>query len=154
MTSRRRARMSSRVGFTLIEMLAVLAIIALIAGLSTQLARPPAPRLRVEAAARALCAAARATRSRAIATRQETTLFFDLARKTFYSPAGGETALPSEARVDVSFATGQRRSGSGAGIVFFPSGGSTGGDITIEISGNRAIIEVNWLTGATRCSLA
>ncbi|MGA2795048.1 MAG: prepilin-type N-terminal cleavage/methylation domain-containing protein [Roseiarcus sp.] len=95
MTRRRRARGNPRAGFTLIEMLAVLAIVALIAGLSTQLARPPVPRLRVEAAARALCATARATRMRAIATR----------------------------------------------------------DITIEISGNRAAIDVNWLTGATRCSL-
>jgi general secretion pathway protein H len=110
MTRRRRARGNPRAGFTLIEMLAVLAIVALIAGLSTQLARPPVPRLRVEAAARALCATARATRMRAIATRQEATLFF-------------------------------------------PGGGSTGGDITIEISGNRAAIDVNWLTGATRCSL-
>ncbi len=153
MTRPRRARGNPRAGFTLIEMLAVLAIVALIAGLSTQLARPPVPRLRVEAAARALCATARATRMRAIATRQEATLSFDLARKTFSSPVGGETALPSEARVDVSVASGQRGGGAQAGIVFFPGGGSTGGDITIEISGNRAAIDVNWLTGATRCSL-
>jgi len=136
------------------EMLAVLAIVALIATLSTQLVRPPAPRLRVEAAARALCATARATRMRAIATQQEATLSFDLARKSFSSPVGGETILPNEASLAVSLATGQRGGDALAGIVFFPGGGSTGGDVTIELAGARASIEVNWLTGVTRCVIA
>lgn len=153
MSPYRRPRGGPGAGFTLLEMLAVLAIVALIASLSTQLVRQPAPRLRVEAAARALCATARATRMRAIATRQEATLSFDLARKTFASPVGRETALPNEAQLDVTVANGQRGGGGLAGIVFFPGGGSTGGDVTIEIAGNRATMEVNWLTGATRCRI-
>lgn len=135
------------------EMLVVLAIIALIAGMSSQLARPPSPKLRVEAAVRALCSAARATRVRAIATNQETTLFVDVAHKTFRSAVVAETTMPSEARVSLTVANGQRQGREGGAIVFFPSGGSTGGDVSIDFAGNRAHVGVNWLTGATTCDL-
>jgi general secretion pathway protein H len=135
-------------------MLAVLAIVALIATLSTQLVRPGAPRLRVEAAARALCAAARATRMRAIATNQETTMLFDLARKTFSSPVVGETAIPSDARVELNVSSSLRLNPTSGGIVFYPGGGSTGGDVLIELSGVRAMMSVNWLTGETRCDVS
>jgi general secretion pathway protein H len=146
-------RRASRAGFTLIEMLAVMALVALIATLSTQLARPPSPRLRVEAAARALCAAARATRARAIASNEDARLVVDLARKTFSSSAVATTALPGDAHIDVTIANAQREAGDGVGVVFFPGGGSTGGEITLEIAGNRASVDVNWLTGETRCGL-
>ena len=135
-------------------MLAVLAIIALLAGLSTQLVRPAAPRLRLEAAARGLCAALRATRARAISANEEATFVVDLARKSYSSPSVRETLLPAEMRVEVSVAQGLRNSDGNSGLKFYPSGGSSGGDITLEIGGNRATIEVNWLSGATRCDVS
>ena len=90
---------------------------------------------------------------RAVATNEAMALTLDLTRKTFLSPAIAETALPDEAQVRISIASEQRSAGAKAGIVFFPGGGSTGGDITIEMGGNRAEIAVNWLTGETRCGL-
>ena len=143
-----------RGGFTLLEMLAVLAIIALLAGLSTQLVHPAAPHLRLEGAARGLCAALRATRARAISSNEEATLVVDLARKSYFSPSVHETLLPAEMRVQVSAAKGQRDFGENAGLKFFPSGASSGGDIILEIGGNRATIQVNWLTGGTRCDVS
>jgi len=154
MTAHFRVRSPRRAGFTLIEMLAVLAILALVAGLSTQLARPPSPRLRLEAATRALCSAARATRMRAIATNEETTLFVDLQRKTFHSPVVTETFLPNDARIDLTVAEGKREDRTHAGIAFFHNGGSSGGVIRVDLAGNRATVGVNWLTGATSCELA
>ncbi|ARN82219.1 GspH/FimT family pseudopilin [Methylocystis bryophila] len=143
-----------RGGFTLLEMLAVLAIIGLLAGLSTQLVRPAAPHLRLEGAARGLCAALRATRARAISANEEATLVLDLARKSYSSPSVRETLLPAEMRIEISIAKGQRDFGGNAGLKFFPSGASTGGDITLEIGNNRATIQVNWLSGATRCDVS
>jgi len=145
----------ARGGFTLLEMLAVLALISLLAGLSTQLVRPAAPRLRLEAAARGLCAALRATRARAISTNEEATLVLDLQRKTYSSPSVRETSFPAEARVQASVANGQRDFRENASLMFYPSGGSTGADITLEIGGNRATIQVNWLSGGvTRCDIS
>ena len=154
MSRRRIPFLRRRGGFTLLEMLAVLAIIALLAGLSTQLVRPAAPHLRLEAAARGLCAALRATRARAISVNEEATFVVDLARKSYFSPSVRETLLPAEVRVAVSVAQGLRNSDGNAGLKFYPSGGSSGGDITLEIGGNRATIEVNWLSGATRCDVS
>jgi len=147
-----RTRFKCRAGFTLMEMLVVLAIIGLAAGLASQLVRPPSPKLRVEASARAICSAARAAHARAVAANQETALYLDVGRKSFRSTVTGETTIPAEARINLSVAGDQRRGREGR-IVFFPSGGSTGGDISIDMAGNRAHVGVNWLTGATTCDL-
>ena len=140
-------------GFTLLEMLVVLALIGLISGMSAQLLRPPSPNLRIEAAARALCATLRATRTRAIATNGEAAVTIDLARKSFSSPVGGEAALPREAEVEINVASSQRESRQMAGILFYPDGSSTGGGVILQLSGRRAAIDVNWLTGEAKCGL-
>lgn len=148
----RRLRRQRRAGFTLLEMLVVLAIIGLVAGTATALLRPPSAHLRVETAARGLCAAMRATRMRAIASNEEQALTIDVARRVYFSSAVRESRLPDDASIRVSSAQ-QRRSGSDAKITFFPSGRSSGADIDLDVGGQRATIETNWLTGETRCVL-
>lgn len=152
MNRRPRRRAMARAGFSLVEMLAVLAILALVAGVATQLTRRPSPRLRVESAARALCAALRTTRMRAIASNEELALTIDLRRKAFFSPVVAETALPRDATIDLAVSSRERQGQASAGVSFHPSGGSSGGAVSIVIEGARADIEVNWLTGVTRCA--
>jgi general secretion pathway protein H len=146
-------RASARAGFSLIEMLAALAILGLVAGLATQLGGRPSPRLRVESATRSLCAALRQTRMRAIAGNEEMALTIDLRRKAFFSPVVAETPLPNDARIDLAVSSVERRSRDRADVAFYPSGGSSGGELTIALAGVRAQIAVNWLTGATRCAI-
>ncbi|MBG0808326.1 prepilin-type N-terminal cleavage/methylation domain-containing protein [Methylosinus sp. H3A] len=141
-----------RSGFSLLEMLAVLAIVALLGGMASQFTRRPSPRLRVESATRALCSGLRATRLRAIATASEQALTIDLRRRAFFSMAVAATALPEDAAIELAVSERQRAEPSRAAIVFFPHGGSSGGGLTIALSGARAEIAVNWLTGATRCA--
>jgi general secretion pathway protein H len=142
-----------RAGFSLVEMLAALAILGLVAGLATQLVRRPSPRLGVESAARSLCAALRLTRMRAISANEEMSLTIDLRRKAFVSPVVASTPLPPEAKIDLSVSAVERRNRDSADITFFPTGGSSGGEMSIAIGAARAEIAVNWLTGATRCVL-
>lgn len=149
---RRASVKRSDAGFSMLESLVILAIIALVAGMSTQLLRPPSAKLRVEAAARALCATLRAARSRAVATNRDMSVIIDLDRKTYWSPIAGESALPSDAALTLNVANTQQLSARSGAIAFFPDGSSTGGDLTLEGAGARTKISVNWLTGEAICA--
>ncbi|MCX7898586.1 MAG: prepilin-type N-terminal cleavage/methylation domain-containing protein [Methylocystis sp.] len=143
-----------RAGFTLLETLAALGLLALVMGATMQLLRPPSDRLRVEAAARSLCGALRATHASAMATNSEMEVGVDLRRKVFVSPISGEAALPPDAEIKLNIARPQQLSADGGAIKFFPDGTSTGGDVAIELPGGRAAITVNWLTGEASCASA
>lgn len=152
MTGRWSGRKGRRAGFTVLEMLVALAIVAMAGALAVQLLRPRSPRLRLESSARALCGALRAARSRAIAISAEAVVTFDLDAKTYSSPVGGLGRLPREIALRLNVAHDEAREDAGA-IRFFPDGGATGGDVIMDLGGSRAEISVNWLTGGTTCGL-
>jgi len=149
---RLRPRPRRRAGFTMLESLVVLALVALLAGMSSQLLRPPSARLRLESAARAFCATLRATRARAIAANGEAAVVVDLFSKTYASPVGGVGQLPADASLTLDVASTQRLSERAGAITFFPDGASTGGDVTLQLPEARATIAVNWLTGEASCA--
>jgi general secretion pathway protein H len=139
-------------GFTLLEMLAALALIALAGGAAAQLLRPQSPRLRLEAAARALCGTLKAAQARAEATQAPAVVAIDVNAKTYTSSVGGLGRLPNDTTVTLTLARGETGAAGGA-IKFFPDGGSTGGDIALELEGRAtANISVNWLTGGATCA--
>jgi general secretion pathway protein H len=127
-----RARASA--GFTLIEMLVVLAVLALVLGLVITHGPVRSHRLELDAAARRVAGALRLARSRAIA--EERTIVFAL-------DVGGyrlDRDAPTTWSSDVS-SEGNRR------VVFTPDGGSSGARIVLR-DGDRAVaIGVDWLTG-------
>ena len=148
-----RTRQSSRGGFSMLEMLVALAVMAMAGGLAAQLLRPPSPRLRLDSSTRAICATLRAARSRAIAADAPALVRFDLAGKTYVSSVGGVGSLPKEMNIRLTVAHDES-GGDKAQIRFFPDGGASGGDISLELGGRRAEISVNWLTGGTSCALS
>lgn len=142
-----------RAGFTMLESLVVLALVAMVAGMAAQLLRPPSGRLKLETATRTLCATLRATRSRAIATNSEAAVIVDVYARTYVSPVGKPGTLPAGAVINLDVAHSQHVSGRAGAVTFFPDGASTGADITVLLPDARARIGVNWLTGATTCSV-
>jgi len=141
-----------RQGFTLMETLVALAILALAMSAGSGLLRGPSPRLEAEAAARAMCSAARLTRARALATHQPLSFSVDTERKAYASAAAPQAFLPRGAKIKLTVANSQRASESIGAIVFYPDGESSGGDIALQIGDFIATIGVNWLTGAVTCS--
>ena len=140
-------------GFTLIEMLVVIAIMALIASVSIPVLRRPPEGLRLEASARTLASALRLTRAHAIAGNVDILLSIDADRRTFESPVDHATALDPEISITMTLAAPERRGAAVGGIRFFPDGSSSGGDITLTLGARRAHIAVNWLTGQARLDL-
>lgn len=138
----------------LLEMIVAISIFALVAGVAVPLLRPPPQGLQLESAARALCAALRLTRTRAIATNLEVPLVVDLARKSYRSAAISETHLPQGIDLELTVAASQREGSERGAFLFFPGGGSSGGALKLVLGGKRAMFSVNWLTGEARCEVS
>jgi len=141
-------------GFTLFEMLVVLAIIGLVVALALPNLRGPPDNLRLEAAARTVASALRLSRSQAIARNADVVLTIDADRRIFESSTGPAIQLDHEISVEFIFAAPERRGRAAGGIRFFPDGTSSGGDIVLTLDKRRASISVNWLTGEARLDLA
>jgi general secretion pathway protein H len=125
-------------GFTLLEIIVVLAILGLM--LSLVVSRGPlhSQRLDLDATAREMAASLRLARSRAIVQDRAVTW---VAGPRGFSLDGG---VPRQLPVDVAVVD----SGSiGGAIGFAADGSSSGGHITLQGGERRVAIEVNWLTG-------
>jgi general secretion pathway protein H len=112
-------------GFTLLEMLVVIAVMGLILLLITGYGPPRSHFLEEQAAARDVAAAMRAARGQAIAGGQP--VAFTLPR------------LPAWLAVSVQAPPG--------GIVFAPDGSASGGRVLLDGNGREVVITADWLTG-------
>jgi general secretion pathway protein H len=147
MTRRRHPASSSTpstAGFTLFELLVVLAIIGLIMAITPLLTRNAVQNAQVKAAAETLAADLKWSRQRAISTGQETRIVFDLAARRYTRTADGTSReLPQDVRL-VETARGKSPT---AMVRFFPDGSSTGGRFDI-VRGTRTYeVSVLWPFG-------
>lgn len=117
-------------GYTLAELLAVLAIISLMAMLLPGLIFADSPGLKLRQATDALIVELRSARN-AANLGGEVVSFGDLS----------ELDMPDGIQVEIKGAEG------GRAIYFMPQGGSSGGRILVTSSGLSATIHVDWLTG-------
>jgi general secretion pathway protein H len=136
-------------GSSLIELLVVLAILALVAAIALPGAQMPGqgPSLRLVAAD--IATRLRAARSLAIAQQREVAFSFDSGTRT-YGVAGLGTPRPLPAAVEVSITTARQyvRDAGEARLVFYSDGTSSGGAIRLADQRQRVVIGVAWLTGA------
>jgi general secretion pathway protein H len=133
---------------TLLELLIVLALMALIAGLVIPTFGDGVPTSQLKSSARQLAAGLRVARSEAVAQKREAFLVLDLEGRRFKIDSDPrEYALPP--RVDLKLFTAQQdivnqRTGA---IRFYPDGGSNGGRITVAAGARKFEVDVDWLTG-------
>jgi general secretion pathway protein H len=136
-------------GFTMMELLIVLAIMGIVAafampyfggsGVSTSALR---------GAARELAAGLRYARSEAVSKRHETFVAIDLAGRRFkVADDPAEHALPKDAEIKLFTAQSDIVNDATGAIRFFPDGGSNGGRITVASGDRKFDIDVDWLTG-------
>lgn len=134
-------------GFTLIEIMVVLMLIALVVTLTAVSLGQGLSGSRVRAASRDLVAALRYTRGQAIVSQSEQVLELDLEKFTYTAPKRKPVELPKDMELRLLTAA-QELTGEKAGrIRFYPDGSSTGGRVKL-VRGQRAWdIEIAWLTG-------
>ncbi|MDX2159239.1 MAG: prepilin-type N-terminal cleavage/methylation domain-containing protein [Hyphomicrobiaceae bacterium] len=138
----------SQVGFTLVEVLASLVILALVAGMTLRLARP-GDRLTVGALAAKAASLARRARDRAIATGQDATLRIDLVQRVIIAHGARPLSIPEDVTVEAITSSSEQVAGIG-GIRFFADGSSTGGVIRLGRVGSQHEIRINWFSGRVR----
>jgi general secretion pathway protein H len=141
-------RASATSGFTLLELLVVLAIVGVVFG-TMVLARPSAAGARVNAAARGVVATLRLARADAIARNTETTVSVDPGTGVV-AFSRGKWQLPHGAQVTITFAESERTAAAGGTLRFYPDGQSSGGEINLRLEGRPARVTVSWLTGEAR----
>jgi general secretion pathway protein H len=135
-------------GFSLFEMLTVLALLALAASIMLPMARKRANRPELAAFAQETTAYLRFARSEAIAQNREKLVRFDFDRRTVSTDGVAQSlVIPASTTVTIVTASGEVK-GREASIRFFPNGGASGGNISIGGSARRIDIAINWLTGA------
>lgn len=137
-------------GFSLLEVLLVVAILAIASVLAAAVVRGSSPGIQLRSQAKELAAQLRYTRAHAIATGQAQRFTVDPRAHAWTAPGDRDGEIPES--MDVSFIGArevQPREGEGA-IVFFPDGASTGGQVRLGIRGATWHVDVAWLTGEVR----
>lgn len=132
-------------GFTLIEVLAVLAILGLAIGILAGRGPSRSVALEVRQTANTVAQALRLARSQAIAVNGDVAFVLDVARRGFRVGDGPWQAIPPALDVGVTAVAGE--ASSAARIVFAPDGGSTGGRIRVAGGAAVRVVVVDWLSG-------
>lgn len=141
----RRAR-----GFTLVEILAVVALIALAVTLVAVSVGDGLKGAKVRAASRDLVAALRYTRGQAIVKREQKTLSVDVEQRRYRAPGRPWVELPKDMDMKLFTARSELEEEGVGRIRFFPDGASTGGHIDLVRGEATWRVDVNWLTGEIR----
>lgn len=135
-------------GFTLLELIVVLAIVGLILALIPGLMLRTQPGLDVEVAARALADGLRQTRGQAMLSNREEVFSVDVEQRLFR--AGRDQPLKQLDRaieLHLYTAAAELIDAESGRIRFFPDGSSTGGAIGLSLGGQQSQVSVDWLTG-------
>ena len=135
-------------GFTLIEIVCVLAIIGLLAAILLPEIPRGTSRSRLQAYAVEVATVLTSDRNAAIHFRRAIATEINAAGRSVSSGASPRTVrVPTDVQFDAALASRCNQREAGSMIVFFASGMSCGGVIALTRLGAGYQIRVNWLTG-------
>lgn len=135
-------------GFTLVELLAVLAILVLAVAAFSYRSDTALTTARFRALLSGAAGELKAARSDAIGTASDRVFVIDTGRRRLsYTGTGRVLDIPPGVDLAATVAEGERYDDGTVGIRFYGDGTSSGG--TLQFTWNRRIytIDVNWLTG-------
>ena len=134
-------------GFTLVEIVVVIALIGLIFAVISVSIGAGLEGAKVRAASRNLAAALRYTRTQAIVKRESQALTLNVDARSYTAPGKPPVQLPKQMSLKLLTAASEQVDEGVGRIRFFADGSSTGGHI--DVLRERAVwgIDVAWLTG-------
>lgn len=136
-------------GFSLIELMAVLAVLALALAMVVPRLPGASSDMKLRAEARTIHDLLEDAGAKALAERRAVALTIDLrAMKLVFGKE--ERALDPATDIHVTAALDPAAKSETARFVFFPDGTATGGRIDLERAGRKLSIEANWLNGHVR----
>ncbi|MDD2545111.1 MAG: GspH/FimT family pseudopilin [Burkholderiaceae bacterium] len=139
----RRAR-----GFTLVELLVVLAIMSLLIGLAPLAYQRLRESSQYRDVLRTMMSDMRSARQQALSSRTEVRFVLDLGRRSYGVEGRPVRQVPEAFRVQAAVAGIELAPQGVAAIRFLPDGGATGGSIDIaRASGGGVRLRVDWLSG-------
>jgi general secretion pathway protein H len=142
------SREGTQDGFTLIEMVCVMAIIGLLAGVLLPSLPRQTSRSRLESYAIDAASVLKADRNAAIRHQTEVTTQVDAGSRSVRSGVTGATVrVPDDVRFDALLPENCNNRPVFASVSFFASGMSCGGVITFTHLDAGYEIRINWLTG-------
>ncbi|WP_349254727.1 GspH/FimT family pseudopilin [Pseudomonas sp.] len=132
-------------GFTLIEMLVVIVLIAVAAGLMATGIAQGLHASRERQAVREMVFALRQARSQAVLDNKPALLHFDLPGRWYGAPGQPRRSWPDT--VQVRLVTARQL---GSAVAFYPDGSSSGGHLLLTRGDRQWRIDIGWLTGDVR----
>jgi len=134
-------------GFTLIELIVVIAILGLMTALIATNGAPVSPASHARAAAEAIAGALRSARGEALMTNRSVAFSLDVANRRFQCCGRSPETLPSDLHVDFLTSRSEVAAGGVGQIRFDPDGGSSGGRVSIAGGGRQWMVGVDWISG-------
>ncbi len=132
----------------MIEMLVVLAILAAVLTVALPQFRSPGQTASLNAVTVELAAGLKALRAQAIGMNREEAFVFDAEAKSYVMGQSGRVIrLPGSIAVTFETAREAVRGPADARLIFFPTGGSSGGRIVLAQDLRRSVVVVDWMTG-------
>ncbi len=134
-------------GFTLLELLVVLAVLGLVLGIVVTRGPMRSAALELRAASSELAGALRSARARAIVSDRTVLLVIDTATHQYQTGGDPPRSLPWSVAITVTAPANLVAGNWLTGIRFSPDGGSSGGIVVLADGTHRALLSVDWLTG-------
>jgi len=140
-------------GTTLIEVLVVMAILALVAAVALPSVRLPNRAHSLRSIAADIAGRLRAARATAISENREVAFALDVESRA-YAVEGTGAAQPLPATIAISITTAREfvRDAQAVKVQFFADGTSSGGAITLTEARQSVTITIAWLTAAIEIS--
>ena len=139
---------NSERGTTLLELLIVVAIVALLGAIAASAYAPTNGRLALERLTRSVTHAMESARVQALRAGRTTRFSFDMKERVFrVDQMNHRLMLPRNISAELIAAKEVSGFSDRGEIHFFPDGSTTGGKLTLKSKEKTSVIEVDWLTG-------